>query len=232
MEDVPLLIEFAPHTSLYRERELVSQLPIIRNGPAGTFVVFPRGLRVSLPTDQIIVADDTGGHARVGFGGRRVARRPSRRRRCRAPAPSPDRPRKLRQQPERPRARQREACDVDMCRVRVVAAGNADPLELCLGFEERRRVECIRDPHPSRSGVRRPRPPHPRRGTTPARRPGSWFSVPGITATSSPAARHSSSSVEPAPGSLDGSESDPPQPTMSRHDSAVSAATKRIRARV
>ena len=49
MADVPMLIEFAPHTSLYRERELVSQLPIIRNGPAGTFVVFPRGLRVSLP---------------------------------------------------------------------------------------------------------------------------------------------------------------------------------------
>jgi hypothetical protein len=40
MADVPLLIEFAPHTSLYRERELVSQLLIIRNGPAATFVVF------------------------------------------------------------------------------------------------------------------------------------------------------------------------------------------------
>ena len=69
MKHVPLLIEFAPHTSLYRERELVSQLPIIRNGPAGTFVVFPGGLRVSLPTEQIILADDTGGYARVGFGG-------------------------------------------------------------------------------------------------------------------------------------------------------------------
>jgi hypothetical protein len=73
MEDVPLLIEFAPHTSFYRERERVSQLPIIRNGPAGTFVVFPRGLRVSLPTDQIIFADDTGGYARVGFGGMQFA---------------------------------------------------------------------------------------------------------------------------------------------------------------
>src|SRR5688500_13727792 len=53
MKHVPLLIEFAPHTSLYRERELVSQLPIIRNGPAGTFLVFPGGLRVSLPrTDR------------------------------------------------------------------------------------------------------------------------------------------------------------------------------------
>ena len=69
MEHAPLLIEFAPGTSLYRERDLVSQLPIIRNGPAGTFVVFPGGLRVSLPTDQIVFADDTAGCARVGFGG-------------------------------------------------------------------------------------------------------------------------------------------------------------------
>jgi hypothetical protein len=28
---------------------------------------------VSLPTDQIVFADDTGGHARVGFGGMRFA---------------------------------------------------------------------------------------------------------------------------------------------------------------
>jgi hypothetical protein len=69
MEDVPLLIEFAPQTSLDRERDLVSQLPIVRNGPAGTFVVFPNGVRVSLPTDQIVFADDTTGAARVGFGG-------------------------------------------------------------------------------------------------------------------------------------------------------------------
>jgi hypothetical protein len=44
-------------------------LPIIGNGPPGTFVVFPNGLRVSLPTDQIVFADDTDGHVRVGFGG-------------------------------------------------------------------------------------------------------------------------------------------------------------------
>ena len=59
MSDVPLLIEFAPQTSLYREPDRVSQLPIVRNGPAGTFVVFPDGVRVSLPTDQIVFADDT-----------------------------------------------------------------------------------------------------------------------------------------------------------------------------
>jgi hypothetical protein len=69
LDAIPLLIEFAPQTSLYRERDLVSQLPIVRNGPAGTFVIFPTGVKVSLPTDQIVVADDTAGFARVGFGG-------------------------------------------------------------------------------------------------------------------------------------------------------------------
>lgn len=69
MSDVPLLIEFAAQTSLYREQDRVSQLPIVRNGPPGTFVVFPDGMRVSLPTDQIVFADDTDGAARVGFGG-------------------------------------------------------------------------------------------------------------------------------------------------------------------
>jgi hypothetical protein len=69
VSDAPLLIEFAPHTSLYREPDRVSQLAIVRNGPPGTFVVFPDGMRVSLPTDQIVFADDTDGAARVGFGG-------------------------------------------------------------------------------------------------------------------------------------------------------------------
>jgi hypothetical protein len=69
MNDFPLLIEFAPETSLHREQDLVSQFPIFRNGPPGTFVVFAGGLRVSLPTDQIVFADDAGGRARVGFGG-------------------------------------------------------------------------------------------------------------------------------------------------------------------
>jgi hypothetical protein len=69
MQDLPLLIEFAPHTSLYRERDLVSTFPIVRNGPPGTFVLFPGGLRISLPTDQIVFAEDGGDRARVGFGG-------------------------------------------------------------------------------------------------------------------------------------------------------------------
>ena len=32
-------------------------------------MIFPNNLKVSLPTDQIVFADDSGGHARVGFGG-------------------------------------------------------------------------------------------------------------------------------------------------------------------
>lgn len=66
---IPLLVEFAPGTSVYREPDLISDLPIARNGPPGTFVLFPDGLRVSLPTDQIVLAEEASGRARVGFGG-------------------------------------------------------------------------------------------------------------------------------------------------------------------
>lgn len=71
MEPVPLLIDFTAPTSLLREENRISTLPIVGNGPPGTFVLFPNGLRVSLPTDQIVFAEDAGGHARVGFGGMR-----------------------------------------------------------------------------------------------------------------------------------------------------------------
>ena len=64
-----LLIDFAAPTSLLREEDRPSTLPIIGNGPPGTFVLFPNGIKVSLPTDQIVFADDSGGYARVGFGG-------------------------------------------------------------------------------------------------------------------------------------------------------------------
>jgi hypothetical protein len=69
VNDIPLLIDFATPSSIFREPNRISTLRIIGNGPPGTFVLFPNGLRVSLPTDQIVFADDTGGHARVGFGG-------------------------------------------------------------------------------------------------------------------------------------------------------------------
>lgn len=66
---VPLIIDFAAGTSLIREQNRISALPIVGNGPPGTFVRFPDGLRVSLPTDQIVLAEDAAGGARVGFGG-------------------------------------------------------------------------------------------------------------------------------------------------------------------
>ena len=66
---IPLLIDFAGPSSIFCERDRISALRILGNGPPGTFVLFPNGLRVSLPTDQIVFADDSGGHARVGFGG-------------------------------------------------------------------------------------------------------------------------------------------------------------------
>ncbi len=67
--EVPLMIDFAAPSSLLREVDRPSALPIVGNGPPGTFVAFPEGVRVSLPTDQIILAEDIGGRARVGFGG-------------------------------------------------------------------------------------------------------------------------------------------------------------------
>jgi len=69
----PLLIEFVPGTRLYRQPDFVSTLPILRNGPPGTAVIFADGTRVNLPTDQIVFADATDGVARVGFGGMSAA---------------------------------------------------------------------------------------------------------------------------------------------------------------
>lgn len=69
MDDIPTLIDFAAPSSIVREHDRISTLRILGNGPPGTFVLFPNGVRVSLPTDQIVFADDTPGHARVGFGG-------------------------------------------------------------------------------------------------------------------------------------------------------------------
>jgi hypothetical protein len=67
VDDGPLLIDFAT-PSIFREHDRISMASIIGDGPPGTFVLLPNGLRLSLPMDQIF-ADDTGGHARVGFGG-------------------------------------------------------------------------------------------------------------------------------------------------------------------
>ena len=69
MKEFPLLIEFIAETKIYREPDFVPKLPILQNGPPGTFVIFSHGKKVPLPTDQIVFSDDTAGVARVGFGG-------------------------------------------------------------------------------------------------------------------------------------------------------------------
>ena len=69
MNAYPLLIEFVSGTRITREPEVMSKLPILHNGPPGTSIVFRDGAEVPLPTDQIVFAEDTGGAARVGFGG-------------------------------------------------------------------------------------------------------------------------------------------------------------------
>ena len=58
-----LLIEFVRETRLYREPDVAGELPIVQNGPPGTFVVFADGETVPLPTDQIVFAEDRGGVA-------------------------------------------------------------------------------------------------------------------------------------------------------------------------
>ncbi len=66
-----LVMTFITPSTLLRERHRASDLPIVGNGPPGTFVVFPHGVRVSLPTDQIVSADDDAGCVRIAFGGMR-----------------------------------------------------------------------------------------------------------------------------------------------------------------
>lgn len=71
MDDAPLLlVTFAAGSSLVREADRRSDLPIHRNGPPGTFVYLD-GVRISLPTDQIVGADERNGAVVVGFGGLR-----------------------------------------------------------------------------------------------------------------------------------------------------------------
>ena len=64
-------VEFVQGSRLYKEQSFVPGLPVVQNGPPGTFVTFVDGRRVPLPTDQIVLAKDGGGAARVGFGGMR-----------------------------------------------------------------------------------------------------------------------------------------------------------------
>jgi hypothetical protein len=65
------VVEFVPGSRVHKERPHVPGLAVVQNGPPGTFVTFVDGRSVPLPTDQIVLAQDEGGAARVGFGGMR-----------------------------------------------------------------------------------------------------------------------------------------------------------------
>ena len=69
MNQYPLLIESAPGSRILRESRYDPKLPILQNGPSGTFVLFADGTLVPLPTDQIVFSDDSKGAAQVAFGG-------------------------------------------------------------------------------------------------------------------------------------------------------------------
>jgi hypothetical protein len=66
-------VEFVRGSRLYKEPPFLTGLPVVQNGPPGTFVAFADGRRVPLPTDQIVAAEDGSGAARVSFGGMRWA---------------------------------------------------------------------------------------------------------------------------------------------------------------
>jgi len=46
VDDIPLLIDFATPSTIFREHNRISTLRIIGNGPSGTFVLLPNGLTV------------------------------------------------------------------------------------------------------------------------------------------------------------------------------------------
>jgi hypothetical protein len=66
--DAPLVVEFAAGSVILREQDRASDLPMYRNGPPGTFVLLA-GVRISLPTDQIIAINATDRTVTVAFGG-------------------------------------------------------------------------------------------------------------------------------------------------------------------
>lgn len=70
---VPLLIDFVAGSRLECEPAAPprASMPVVGNGPPGTFVIFGNGRRIPLPTDQIVLSEEVDGAARVGMGGMR-----------------------------------------------------------------------------------------------------------------------------------------------------------------
>jgi RimJ/RimL family protein N-acetyltransferase len=65
------VVAFSAGSRLRRDRPVPTTLPLARRVPPATWVVFPDGRGLGIPTDQIVLSDDASGSARVGFGGMR-----------------------------------------------------------------------------------------------------------------------------------------------------------------
>lgn len=64
-------VEFAAGSRIRRAEPVPTTLPLVKNGPPSTQVLFPDGWGISVPTDQIVGSDEERGAARVLFGGMR-----------------------------------------------------------------------------------------------------------------------------------------------------------------
>lgn len=64
-------LEFVPGSRIERQKPVKSALPLVRNGPPATWVVFADRMGIGVPTDQIVTAQDAAGAAHVQFGGMR-----------------------------------------------------------------------------------------------------------------------------------------------------------------
>lgn len=65
------IIEFPSGSRIRRGEPVPTTLPLVRNGPPSTHVLFADGWGIAVPTDQIVEADEDRGCARVIFGGMR-----------------------------------------------------------------------------------------------------------------------------------------------------------------
>jgi threonine dehydratase len=64
-------VRFATGSRIRRDDPVPTTLPLIRNAPPATWVVFADGRGLGIPTDQILSAGDAGGAAIASFGGMR-----------------------------------------------------------------------------------------------------------------------------------------------------------------
>jgi hypothetical protein len=66
---VPLVVEFARGSRIRREDADEISFTVSQEVLPVTFVQFPDGSQVSIPTDQVVLGEDSHGAALIGFGG-------------------------------------------------------------------------------------------------------------------------------------------------------------------